>query len=74
MIDRNDLFPIGIGTWGIGGYAERDSQNDDNKQIETLAYMFSKGMNFFEVSLWSAEGWSAKLLAKAIKKSGVSRE
>ncbi len=24
MISKNDLFPIGIGTWGVGGFAEKD--------------------------------------------------
>ena len=74
MLKSKDMFPIGIGTWGIGGFAKRDSKNNDKKQIDALVYMFSKGMNFFEVSLWAAEGWSAKLLAKAIRESGVKRE
>ncbi len=39
MIDKKDLFPIGIGTWGIGGYVERDPDNNDEKQVDALRYM-----------------------------------
>lgn len=73
-IKENILFPIGIGTWGIGGFASINPNNDDNKQIDALVYMLSKGMNFIETNMWYAEGKMIKLLAKALKESGVSRE
>lgn len=68
------LFPIGIGTWGIGGFVNRDPNNNDSRQIDALIYMLSKGMNFIEVNLWNAEGKSIELLAKALKASGVKRD
>lgn len=71
--ERN-LFPIGIGTWGIGGYAERNPDNDDKRQIEAIAYMISKGMNFIEANMWTAEGKSVDLLSKGIKESGIKRK
>jgi hypothetical protein len=30
-IKKEDLFPIGIGMWGIGGYMERDNSIDEAK-------------------------------------------
>jgi len=67
------LFPIGIGTWGIGGYAERDPKNNDKEQIDALIYMFRKGLNIAEVNLWNSEGKSVELVVKAFKESEVKR-
>lgn len=69
-----NLFPIGIGSWGIGGFAEKNPDNDDFRQIEAIAYMLSKGMNFIEANMWTAEGKSINLLNTGIKESGVKRE
>ena len=74
MINKSQFSKIGIGTWGIGGFATRDKDNDDQGQINTLAEAITKGLNYIEVSMWSAEGYSAYLLSKAIKKSGIKRE
>jgi len=68
------LFPIGIGTWGIGGFAEKNPENDDTRQIEAIAYMLSKGMNLIEANMWTAQGKSIDLLVAGIKQSGVKRE
>ena len=68
------LFPIGIGTWGIGGFAEKNPDNNDKRQIDAIAYMLSRGMNFIEANMWTAEGKSIELLAKGIKESGIKRE
>ncbi|MBS3087742.1 aldo/keto reductase [Candidatus Pacearchaeota archaeon] len=71
-MDKN-IFPIGIGGWGIGGFAKKDSGND-KKDIEALVYSLKKGMNFIEVNYWNSEGHNVELLAEAIEKSGVDRE
>lgn len=68
------LFPIGIGTWGIGGFAEKNPENNDAKQIDAIAYMLSRGMNYIAVNMWNAEGKSVELIAKGIKESGIKRE
>lgn len=73
MINRKDLSNFGIGTWGIGGFAERNPDNDDGKQIDALVYMLNHGINFIELNLWTAEGHCAYLVAEAIRKSKVSR-
>ncbi len=74
LYKTKELFPLGIGTWGIGGFATKNPENDDNKQVEALVYMLQKGMNFIEANVWTSEGKSVELLGKAIKQSGVSRE
>lgn len=75
-IDYKDLklFPIGIGTWGIGGLLHKDSNNNDKKQVDALIHMLSKGMNYIEGNLFYADGYSAKLLSIALKEFGVNRQ
>lgn len=38
MINTSDLFPIGIGTWGIGGFAKKDTSIDKRKRIKEVNY------------------------------------
>lgn len=70
---KHKLFPIGIGTWGIGGYMERDNSIDEGKQVDAIAYMLDKGMNFMEANMWYSQGYSVEILSKAFKKSGKKR-
>ncbi len=72
-LKKENLFPIGIGTWGIGGYMERDNSINENKQIEAIAYMLDRGMNFAEANMWYSEGYSVEILAKALEKSNKKR-
>ena len=74
MLDIKKLSKIGIGTWGIGGLMERDNSIDVGKQIDALAYMFGRGMNFVEANMWYSQGYSVEILARALKKSGKKRE
>jgi diketogulonate reductase-like aldo/keto reductase len=74
MINSDQLFPIGIGSWGIGGFAERDSSIDEGKQVDALVFMLESGMNFVEVNFCYSQGYSAEIIAKAIEKSSKSRE
>lgn len=64
---------MGIGTWGIGGFMEADNNNDDTKQIESLAYTLNKGINYVETVYMYAQGKAVDLLSKAVKKSGKDR-
>lgn len=73
MIGKRQLSKIGIGTWGIGGFAERNPSNDDNKQIEALVYMLQNGLNYIEINYWTAQGHSFELVKQAIDQSGVKR-
>lgn len=74
MLNKSDLFPIGIGTWGIGGFMERDSSVDEQRQTSAIAYMIDKGLNFVEANDWYSQGYSVEILANAIKQSGKSRD
>lgn len=74
MINRQNLSKFGIGTWGIGGFATKNPDNPDDKQIKALSYLLEKGVNFIETGLWPAEGHCASLISKAYKRSRVGRE
>jgi hypothetical protein len=56
----NKLFPVGIGTWGIGGFTERKPDNNDQKQISALVHMTRGGMNYMELNVWTAQGHSVE--------------
>ncbi len=74
MIDRNSLSRFGIGAWGIGGFAEKEPDNDDEKQIQALVYQFERGMNLTEINFWNSQGRSVELIKQALDRSDVSRE
>lgn len=74
MIVKKDLFPLGIGTWGIGGFAEKDLNADLVKQQKALTYMFDKGMNLCEANMWYSQGVAVDVLAKALKDSTKKRD
>lgn len=74
MLTRDKLFPIGIGTWGIGGLDKRNPDNNDKDQISGMVYALKQGENFIEANLWYADGYSAQLTAEAVKRSGKKRD
>jgi len=74
MVSKKDLFPIGIGTWGIGGFAEKDPKADVAKQQKALTYMLNKGMNFVEANMWYSKGMAVDILSKAFKESTKKRD
>lgn len=74
MINKKNLFPIGVGAWGHGGFAEHNPHNDDKKQIEAIKYQFKCGMNLTEINFWNSQGQSAKLIKNALNQSKVGRD
>lgn len=74
MVIRKDLFPIGMGTWGVGGFVERNPNNDDQKQISAMVHMLRKGINYIELNVWTAQGCSVELVSNAVEQSGINRE
>lgn len=74
MIDRSQLSKIGIGTWGVGGFAERNPNNDDQKQSQAMIYMLKNDMNYIELNIWTSQGHSVEIASQAVKESGVSRD
>lgn len=74
MITKKDLFPIGIGTWGVGGFAEKDPKANLTKQQIALTHMLNKGMNFVEANMWYSQGVAVDVLSKAFKNSRKKRD
>lgn len=74
MLDPKQISKIGIGTWGVGGFMERDNKIDLVKQTDAIAHMFEKGINFAEANMWYSQGASVEVLANGFKKSGKKRE
>lgn len=74
MLPVNNISKLGIGGWGLGGFAKHESTNNDEKQIEALTYAFNKGLNYAEINFWNSEGHSVKLIQEALSKSGKKRK
>jgi len=74
MINKKDLSKTGIGTWGIGGFMEVYPNNDDERQINSLAYTLAKGVNYIETVYMYAQGKAIDLLSQAVKDSKINRE
>lgn len=74
MLNKDLLSKIGIGTWGVGGLAERNLDNNDRKQTEAITYAINKGLNFAELSCWYAEGHAIDIFHQAQVKSQIDRD
>src|SRR3989344_753939 len=74
MLYEDQLSKIGIGTWGIGGFTQRDANNHDEKQVEALKYMLEKGLNFGELCYWYSEGRAVELFLEAIRVSKIKND
>ncbi len=74
MLNRKDLFPIGVGTWGIGGFITKDPNVNLLKQEEAITYMLNQGMNVVEANMWYAQGVAVDVLSKAFKNSRKKRD
>jgi diketogulonate reductase-like aldo/keto reductase len=71
MIQINETFPIGIGTWGIGGFIE-PVYGDEEKDAEAIRYSLSKGQNHIDTAEMYGNGHSEEIVGEAIK--GLKRE
>ncbi len=65
-------FPIGMGTWGIGGFDKRDPKNNDERQVKALSFMLQRGINYVSLCPWYSEWKSIELLEDAISDSEVN--
>lgn len=74
MINKSDMSKIGIGTWGVGGFAEKNLSNDDHKQVSAMVHMIQNGMNYIELNIWTSQGHSVELASESVKQSKVPRE
>ena len=71
MINKKDLFPIGIGTWGIGGFMEPVYGNEE-KEIDAIRYSIKKGQNHIDTAEMYGNGHAEEIVGQAIK--GLNRE
>jgi len=65
MVNKNELFPIGIGTWKV------DYENFE-KDIDALIYSHNKGQNYLSLYMLYNNGEVVKQMAKFVAK--VERE
>lgn len=65
------VFPVGLGTYGMGGYQSRASGNDD-KYISAIQYALAKGINVIDTAEMYASGHAEEIVGKAV--SSVARK
>lgn len=70
-LSSKDVFPVGIGTWGVGGKTTAFYKNDES-EIRSIEYAISRGINVIDTAEMYAAGHSEELVGKAIK--GLDRE
>lgn len=62
----NKIPRLGLGTWKIGGMMDRDPQNDDRGQIESIRYALDQGIRFIRTAQNYADGHCEELVGEAI--------
>jgi len=67
MLEIKELSEIGYGTWGVGGYMEKDPNNDDTKQIKAIRYALDNGINYIDTASMYGGGYSLEIITKALK-------
>lgn len=61
-----EVNPVGIGTWGIGGFMEAEYGGED-EQAEAIKYSIEKGQNHIDTAEMYGNGHAEEIVAKAIK-------
>lgn len=61
-----EVHPLGIGTWGVGGWFNADSRHDE-EQIEAISYSIEKGQNHIDTAEMYSSGHSEEVVGEAIK-------
>jgi diketogulonate reductase-like aldo/keto reductase len=69
----SEIFPIGIGTFGVGAPPTENSatslpETDFSSQLQGLLFAFSNGENYLETSYHYAAGQTLKFIAGFLKK------
>ena len=62
-----ELPVIGLGTWGMGGFYERDYGSDDARDIAAIESAIAAGVTHIDVAEIYAEGHTETLVGQAIK-------
>lgn len=63
---KNNVHPIGIGTWGVGGGMTANSRND-KRDIEAIRYSIEEGQNQIDTAELYGAGHSEEVVGEAIK-------
>jgi diketogulonate reductase-like aldo/keto reductase len=74
MLNVNEISKLGLGEWGIGGFAELDKNADVKKQIEAMRYTLENGVNYVPINQWYAQGRTVEMIREAYKQSKIERE
>jgi len=62
-----ELPVYGLGTWQMGGRAERNPENNDEADIQAIKAAIDLGVTYLDTAESYANGYSEVLLGKAIK-------
>ncbi len=65
------VSPIGIGTWGMGGWVISDRKRDE-MEINGIKYAIKNGLNFIDTAEFYGRGHAEELVGSAIR--GMDRE
>jgi diketogulonate reductase-like aldo/keto reductase len=60
------IYPIGFGTWGMGGWM-RPSYTNDKQEVKAIKYAIKQGMNVIDTAEMYGAGHAEELVAQAIK-------
>lgn len=73
-MNKNNIFPIAIGTFGLGA-SRMESWSDDSSELvidenemKAVLYSYKKGQNYIDTSYIYAGGQTMKFIAEFIKK------
>ena len=70
-ISGKNIFPVGIGTWGMGGTWDKETGNEI-QSIEAIRYSVSKGQNLIDSGEVYGSGYTDEIIGRAI--NGLVRE
>lgn len=73
-MNKKDIFPIAIGTYGLGASRSEsweDNNNElviDEEEMKSLIYSYEQGQNFIETSYIYAGGQTMKFISEFLKR------
>lgn len=73
-MEKKDIFPIAIGTFGLGASSSESWEDDkselviDEQEMEALIYSYEKGENYIDTSYIYAGGQTMKFISEFIKR------
>jgi diketogulonate reductase-like aldo/keto reductase len=66
------IFPVGFGTWGMGGWALNSDSSNDANEIKAIKFAIGHNINVIDTAEMYGRGHAEELIAQAIK--GKERE